>query len=289
MERERWLQLYELAVQLSHRWGYGYQFSTAVIVGVWLWAVLHDRPVSWACQARHWPVDLLQGRRLPAQSTMSRRLRSEPVQRLLKLMENRLKTLTSDPEVENLVKAIDGKPLPVGGNSKDPDASWGRGAGGLAKGYKLHAIWSQSALPVAWVVRPMKASEIAVAWELIERLEDTGYLLGDPGYDSNKLYDWSAEHGHRLIAPRRLKSKSFWHGYTSPFRRLATDFLEHGGYPLFHRLRTNIERKFGNCTSFAGGLAPLPAWVRRLPRVELWVQAKLLINAARAQAKLANA
>jgi hypothetical protein len=288
MERERWLQLYDLAVQLSHRWSYGYRFSTACIVGVWLWAVVHDRPVSWACQAQHWPADLLQGQRLPAQSTMSRRLRSEPVLRLLQLLETRLKTLTTAPEATNLVKAIDGKPLPVGGNSKDPDARWGRGAGGLAKGYKLHAIWSQSALPVTWIITPMNVSEKTVAWQLIERLDDSGYLLGDPGYDSNKLFDWSAEHGHRLLAPRR-KAGRFIHGYTSAYRRLAADFLEHGGYSVFHRLRSDIERKFGNCTSFAGGLAPLPAWIRRTHRVELWVRSKLLINAARALAKLANA
>jgi hypothetical protein len=33
--------------------------------------------------------------------------------------------------------------------------------------------------------------------------------------------------------------------------------------------------------SFAGGLGPLPAWVRRLRRVRLWAWAKLLINGAR--------
>ena len=57
--------------------------------------------------------------------------------------------------------------------------------------------------------------------------------------------------------------------------------LEGGGWQLFHRDRTNIERKFGNCTSFGGGLAPLPSWVRRHRPVHLWVQAKLLIKAQR--------
>jgi hypothetical protein len=44
------------------------------------------------------------------------------------------------------------------------------------------------------------------------------------------------------------------------------------------RQRLAVERAFGNCTSFGGGLAP---WVRRLHRVRLWVQAKLLIDALR--------
>ncbi len=49
--------------------------------------------------------------------------------------------------------------------------------------------------------------------------------------------------------------------------------------------RRQIERFFGNLTSFAGGLAPLPAWVRTLSRVERWVRAKLAFNAVRVQLK----
>jgi hypothetical protein len=47
------------------------------------------------------------------------------------------------------------------------------------------------------------------------------------------------------------------------------------------RLRGSIERDFGNLTSFAGGLSPLPAWVRHEKRVWLWVSAKLVINATK--------
>jgi hypothetical protein len=48
-ERERWTRLYQLAPELSRGWGFGRCFDTACIVGVFLWAVLHDHPVSWAC------------------------------------------------------------------------------------------------------------------------------------------------------------------------------------------------------------------------------------------------
>lgn len=288
MERERWLRLYRLACELSRTWGWGYHFSTACIVGVFLWAVIHDRPISWACDARHWPVDLLRGR-LPSQSTMSRRLRGKPVQELLDLLENRLKTATSETDEETATKVIDAKPLPVGGNSKDPEARWGRSAGGLAKGYKLYAVWSHAAVPVVWELHPMNASEKTVGHELITRLGGTGYLLGDAQYDSNKLYDWAFDHGYRLLAPRRKKGE-FGRKYVSAQRRFAVQFLEEGGgSAAFHAVRTDIERKFGNCTSFGGGLAPLPAWVRRSHRVQRWVQAKLIINAARAEARLASA
>lgn len=48
-----------------------------------------------------------------------------------------------------------------------------------------------------------------------------------------------------------------------------------------YRYRRQIERDFGNLTSFGGGLICLPPWVRRFTRVRNWVHAKFLINAAR--------
>ena len=88
MERERWVGLYQLACEWSRAWAFGHRYSAACIVGVYLWAVIHDRPTSWACQAINWPEDL-RFSCLPSQSTMSRRLRSKAVQELLKLMEKR--------------------------------------------------------------------------------------------------------------------------------------------------------------------------------------------------------
>lgn len=52
------------------------------------------------------------------------------------------------------------------------------------------------------------------------------------------------------------------------------------GEPLIG-MRANIERDYGTLTSFAGGLAPLPAWVRHETRVWFWTSAKMIINAVR--------
>jgi hypothetical protein len=289
MERERWLGLYRLACELSRSWGYGHRYSVACIVGVYLWAVLHDRPTSWSCQAAHWPEDLWSGP-LPSQSTMSRRLRSKPVQELLNLMENALKIATSSPPEPESVKVIDAKPLPIGSYSKDPEARWGRACANMAKGYKLFAVWGSAAVPDAWAIDSMNISEKRMAFELLSHTPDKGWLLGDAQYDSNELFDAAYEQGFQLLAPRRKKGR-FGHHYLSPHRRYSVQMLETGGGWLsFHRERTNIERKFGNCTSFGGGLAPLPSWVRRRHRVTLWVHAKLLINAQRTlQGQLANA
>lgn len=279
MERERWRELYQLACEWSRTWAFGHRYSVACIVGVYLWAVIHDRPTSWACQEINWPADLRFGC-LPSQSTMSRRLRTKAVQELLKLMENALKIATSPPPDPEPVRVIDAKPLPIGSYSKDPDARWGRGAGGLAKGYKLYAVWGPAAVPEAWNIGSMNVSEKEMAPELIRHTPSIGWLLGDSQYDSNELFDLAFDQGLQLLAPRRKKGR-FGHRYLSPHRRFSVQLLEGDAWPAFHSDRTNIERKFGNCTSFGGGLAPLPSWVRRLPRVTLWVQAKLLINAQR--------
>lgn len=288
MERERWLGLYQLACELSRSWRFGHRYNVACIVGVFLWAVLHDRPVSWACRAENWPQDLRFGR-LPSQSTMSRRLRTKAVQDLLKLMENALKIATSPRPEPEPVQIIDAKPLPIGSYSKDADARWGRACGTMAKGYKLYAVWGAGGMPESWRVRPMNVSEKLMADDLIRRVPRGGWLLADSQYDSNALFDLAYEQGLQLLAPRRKKGR-FGHHYLSPHRRFAVQVLEGDGWRAFHCERTEIERKFGNCTSFGGGLGPLPSWVRRLARVTLWVQAKLIINAHRIrQGGIANA
>jgi hypothetical protein len=46
-----------------------------------------------------------------------------------------------------------------------------------------------------------------------------------------------------------------------------------------YRCRDDVERCFGWLTNHAGGLPPLPNWVRREHRIRCWVQAKLIIHA----------
>jgi Transposase DDE domain len=277
MERERWIRLYELARQLSRGWREGCRYSPATIVGVFLWAVVHDRPASWACQLANWPAELV-GRGLPSQSTMSRRLKSESVRRLLELLETQFKAeLPQDG-----LKFIDAKPLVVSGVSKDPEAARGYGVSGYAKGYKLYAIWGAGCIPYAREVHPMNLSEKRVARRLIGQLTGHGRLVGDSAYDANPLYDLAAKQGHQLAACRHsCRGGGLGHRRQSPHRMKGIALLENAEGKELLNQRLAIERAFGHCTSFGGGLAPLPPWVRRLPRVRLWVQAKLLVNALR--------
>jgi hypothetical protein len=276
MEREHWKQLYALAERFGKSLQDRGRYTTAFIVGVFLWAAVHDRPVSWACRRENWPEDL-RPRRLPSQSTMSRRLRSASTTDLVAAME----AAFQEPSRENAVEIIDAKPLPVGGCSKDPDVRWGRAAGGSWKGYKFFAIWGTGAMPRAWKVAAMSVSEKRAARELIPQLRGCGHLLGDSQYDVSYLYDLAAKHGYQLLAPRERPGTSLGHHYQSPHRIHAIQVMEGPQGKDILRRRNAIERNFGNWTSFGGGLSPLPAWVRRPRRVKLWTHAKLLINASR--------
>lgn len=275
MEREHWKQLYDLAQRLGKPLQDRGRYTTAFIVGVFLWAAVHDRPMSWACRRENWP-DNLRPSRLPSQATMSRRLRYPSTTELLAAMD----ATFQEPNQENALEIIDAKPLPVGGYSKDPDVRWGRAAGGSWKGYKFFSIWGQGAIPRAWKIAAMSVSEKRMARELIPQLRGSGQLLGDSQYDASYLYDLAAKQGYQLFAPRPRRG-GLGHHYQSPHRIYAIQILEGPqGTPLLQK-RNAIERSFGNWTSFGGGLAPLPAWVRRTHRVRLWIQAKLLLNATR--------
>ena len=254
-------------------------FQPGIIVAVMLWAALHDRPTNWACNVKNWNTRL-RPFRLPSPSTMSRRLGDIAVAAILRAMEDRLRQ--SRPP--GLVRVIDGKPLVVGGLSHDPDAHYGHGAGQRGKGYKLDAIWAGRPVPEAWTVVPMNVNEAMPAPVLIVAAGayGEGYLLGDNQYDSSTLYDTASSAGMRLLAPRKNPDAGISPGhYQAPDRLRAIDTLRRPfGEDLFG-LRGAVERSFGNATSFAGGLSPLPAWVRRGYRVYRWVWAKLLINGVR--------
>lgn len=283
MERELWPPLYHLLRDVAKDFHQKYvQYQPWVLVAVMLWAALHDRPVSWACQRRHWSTTTLQPHRLPSPSTLSRRLDSVGVGLLWRALEQRLR----DRGQPALVAFVDGKPLPVGGCSKDQDARYGRGAGCTAKGYKLHAIWSTRPVPEAWDVTPLNANEKAVAQALLGQLQYGGYLRGDGNYDASYVYDAAFGRGYQLVAPyRQAENPGSGKHYQSPHRLRSIALLQSDFGRALYRARTAIERSFGHAGSFGGGLGPLPAWVRGLPRVRTWVWAKLLINAVRIQRK----
>ena len=150
----------------------------------------------------------------------------------------------------------------------------------MAKGYKLHTVWSTRALPETWEVTPMNTAEVTVAGRLLPQLTSGGYLLADGNYDCSALFDLAWQQDYQLVTPLP-KGQQLGHRYQSPYRLRSIALMKGSFGACLYRLRIAIEEAYGNATSFAGGLAPLPAWVRGLDRVRTWVWAKLLINAVR--------
>lgn len=272
MERELWYQLYELAIELD-RTGNKSFYRTWEIVVVYFWAVMHDRPTSWACDPKNWnEVWMAQ---LPSQSTMSRRLRSPSVQQLMDDIFESFLTMV----VLTRYLCIDGKPLPVGSHTHDPDAKLGRAGSGFAKGYKLHAIWGNGPIPLVWGVTSMNTGESKVAKDLVRRAPKHGYIVGDKQYDSNPLHSVASQNGIQIIAAQKRPGKALGHCQHSPARIKCFEILQTKFGEQLLKFRDQIERRFGHLTCFGCGLGPLPSWVRRIHRVKLWVQAKLITNA----------
>jgi hypothetical protein len=283
MERRLWEELVRWLRQLGKsRFNPRQQFSDDEIIAVYYWAVIHDRPVSWACQRINWEPAIRQ-RALPSNTTMSRRLRSLAVrQRVLELERRLLRSSNSS----GLVWFIDGKPLVIGGCSKDRQAGFGRAASSKAKGYKLHAIVGADHSIPEWRIAPMNVDERKMGRRMLRAAEIRGYVAADRNYDSNELhaicdlrgnlqlvaarrYGPNHGHGHRKQTPGRMRSKAI---LEDPDSQFGKDLLAQ---------RDAIERYYGNLSNWGGGLTHLPSWARTHRRVHRWVQAKLIINAIR--------
>ncbi len=282
MEGQLWKAIVMVLLQVrKRRKRANEKFSDADIVRVYYWAVIHDRTIGWACQAKNWPLHERR-KALPSDTTMSRRQRSPHVVRLLDAVEQRV----TKPASLGLYWMIDGKPLVIGGCSKDRQAGYGKAAASKAKGYKLHAIVAPEGSIAAWRIAPMNKDERVMAKRLLKTASIQGYVVGDANYDSNYLHEICVARGNcQFVTPRRYgRGKRVGHRAQSPGRMRSIALLENpnaffGEHLL--RKRSAIERCFGNATNWGGGLTHLPPWVRTHRRVRLWVQAKLTLTALR--------
>ena len=246
MDRQLWKAIVEVMQQLGNpprneSWTY----QVVDIVKVWFWAVIHDRPVSWATRRENWPV-CLRRRTLPSASTMSRRLRSGATLEFLRRLEERV---IAPAESSGLVWLIDGKPLPIGGCSKDRQAGYGRSSAGKAKGYKLHAIIGKDGHVAQWRVAPMNRDERVMARRMLRVLRQPGYVVADRNYDSNRLHQVCDERGNLQLVARRRYGPGRGHGHRRQTQgRLRSKAILEDPFPDFGeqllRQRDQIERFF---------------------------------------------
>lgn len=286
MEGQLFTQLYDALITLGkHQLGKkGQQFSPAVIVGVYLWAVIHDRPVCWACRIDNWQ-DLCPWDSLPSEPTMSRRLKTIPVLQLQEQLFNHF----NDQLPGGLLKRLDSRPLPVGWVSKDPEAKTGYGAGQLTNGYKLHELKTHASGHLeSWTLTPMNRHDSVAAMDLVANLSDSGYIGADNAYDVNRLYDLAGAHDHQLIAQPKRRARNLGHRRHSPYRLHARRLLDYSmsgngqsyswGQQIL-KARKLQETAFAHeVTNPCGSLGPLPFYVRRPHRVARYVITKLTID-----------
>lgn len=293
MERDIWTLIRAALRRLPRTRRRNEVYSDAQVLAVLLWAALHGRPVSWACERRHWPMQAWR-RKLPDQSTVSRRLRKPGTMLALYQLACLLQRDRSPGEV----LVIDGKPLEVSEHTSDPDARNGRSAGRFARGYKVHAIVDPvTGMFVAWDVQPLNVSEMTVGARMLRRRRVAwpagALLLGDGFYDSNPLHAAAARRGLQLVAPRRRPGTGLSNCRHHPNRLESIRLTEGADASIWRTVlapqRTAIERFFSALVCCGTGLSGLPPWVRRLHRVRAWVNAKVCIHAARISLRMAIA
>ena len=242
---------------------------------IYFWAVVHDRPTSWACEIENWDACSVPIR-LPNQSTVSRRLRTTQIEQMIESIFQSFTLHTLLPQY----LCIDGKPLVISDHSRDPDAQNGWAGFGFAKGYKLHAIWGKGPIPVCFSVTSLNVGEAKVARDLIKQIQHPAYIVGDKQYDSNPLHEAARAQNCQLIAEQKNRSgRLAAKRKHSPNRIKCFEILKTTKGKRLLKYRDRIERHFGKLTCHGAGLGPLPAWVRTIQRVQMWVKAKLIINA----------
>jgi prepilin-type processing-associated H-X9-DG protein len=250
-------------------------YPDTLILAMFMWSVGHDRPRCWAAQRSSY-YGPFRPHRLPSRSQFMRRINSPRCQAMLAALH---KQLAGHPQRSQLA-FVDGHALPVRRHSTDADARVGRGVGGMARGYKLHAYITGDGRISYFRVTPLNVCEKKMAHGLLLEAQPNGVILGDAMYDDAKLFEAARRSGGRFIAPPR-DGAGRGHVPQSPARLEAI-----ARWPedeALHQKRRNVERYFGQLTCFGGGLAPLPAWVRTLPRVRMWVTAKIILYHARLQ------
>lgn len=245
-------------------------YDDQTILLVALWAMVHDRPMNWACEAENWP-ERWRPPRLPSPSTLSRRFPRAYAEHGQAVQEALL-SLAGPPRRDGV---IDARPLCVGGASRDPDAKAGRAVGHFARGYRLFAVLDAAGLVRAWEVQAMNRAEPTVAKSLYRRVPaPMRRIVGDGVYDSMPLHTVASQQGLRHYSPIRQNKV----GRRQQRRRKqllklwSTDIGR-----KYLKQRDAVERSFGHMNNIACGFKGLPSWVRRQPRVERWMWGKILI------------
>lgn len=259
--------------------------SSRQVVLMHCWQVEHDRPMSWACDRRHYG-GCFRPRKLLSISQYTRRVKSSRVRWVLQTVHEQLTGCDHPCGLSYL----DGKLLPVAMHSKDQQATKVRTNSGYVRGYRLHAWAREDGRIGVWAVTGAHAGEQTVARQLaahLPPLPTDALVLGDVRFDSAELYRDIANRGANLLTPLKDIAQTPKNRRRMGARLDAVHAWER--HPALARMllrqRGAIERIFGTLCAAAGGLGPLPAWIRTLDRVRRWVGVKIILHNARILAR----
>lgn len=260
-------------------------YSDSVVVLIYQFGVIRQRSPFWAWDKTNWPLWMRRLKR-PSYSQLMRRLKTSAVLALIERMNQQFHASLGD----GVEKFCDGKPLTVGGYSKDPDSGEGKlPDDGWGRGYKLHVLVDADSGAIdRFAVTKLSGGEPTVMRRLLgadatdpaHRLNLDGKLLrADSNYDSNALYRDTARCGGRLLANRKKPFTGLGHRVHHPDRFRAIKELESDALAMreHRRRRAGVERALGHLTNLPFGLCPLPNFVRRQRRVYLWVLSKIML------------
>jgi len=259
------------------------QYSDFLITCLYFWAVLHDRPMTWAIDSSNYNRTFRPRKKVPSISQLNRRIASDRFQLILQHVHE---SLAGDTRFKGLT--IDGQALQINAVSQDRDARVGHVPGGvtnggMGKGYKLHAVVTGDGNIPVFCVMPLNAHEMPVAQQMLAalRVNLTGVLvLADGNYDAHVLHKDVARRGAFLITKPRGRAR---HPVTlrqmGRSRRLLLDLWDRCPRLMdrVYQHRRQIERRFGNLACTPGLLTSLPKFIRGLPRVRRFVGAKICL------------
>ncbi len=258
-------------------------YSDFLIARLYFWAVWHDRPMTWAIERRHYTRTFLP-RKLPSVSQLNRRIAQDRFQRLLQRVHERLARHAGD------ALCIDGRALTVSPVSQDQDARRGHVPGGMAKGYKLHAVVSEDRRIPVFSVMPLNHHEMPVARMMLAAavVKPGAMVFADGNYDAHVLHkDVHRRGGWLITRPRGRGRHPVTRRQMGSARRRLIDLWDRCPELMerVYRERNRIEQVFGHLSCTPGLLGPLPTFVRGLARVRRWVGAKITLYHARCEAK----
>ncbi|MFM9959218.1 MAG: transposase, partial [Phycisphaerales bacterium] len=227
-------------------------FSDSLIVRLFILLAWRDLPRS-RVRDRGVLLPWLRVRRLPSISQFNKRVNQPRFAQLLEVVRQRL----MDAGVETPVLCIDGKPMPVGGHSADPDAANGRSSAGFCRGYRLHALTDDRGGVLEYRVTAMNVQEKVPATDLIAAAPRGRLLLADGNYDSDRLYRLADERGVELFTPLKgfAQSARGLRLMSDARKRAMRAWREHPRTcERLLDLRDAVERAFANLSNFGGGL-----------------------------------